>query len=53
MDVRAPVGEAVVRAKKAFKAGNYRRDVELLLPFVRPKQKEKLSPSRSSTLSRG
>ena len=43
MDVGASVDEVVKQAGKEYVAGNYRGGVELLLPFLRPKHKDKLS----------
>ena len=40
------VDEAVKQAGKEYVAGNYRDGVELLLPFLRPKHKDKLSPQQ-------
>src|SRR4051812_37700220 len=42
MDVDA----AVQQAMKEYVAGNYRRGVELLLPFLRPGARKKLSPQQ-------
>ena len=46
MDVRTSMDDAVAQATKEYSAGNYRGVVELLLPFTRPKQREKLSPQQ-------
>jgi tetratricopeptide (TPR) repeat protein len=45
MSARGAVDKVLVRARKEYDAGNYRRGVELLAPFVGP-NKRKLAPQQ-------
>jgi tetratricopeptide (TPR) repeat protein len=48
MDVRTPVDEVIVQAKKETRTGNYKGAIALLQPLLRLRQKAKLSQSQEN-----